>query len=133
MFVCWFSSFFKISFFASIADKWYRLEKDSRVILCFFASFYCCVSSCRSLIGDRSRGQVKRLSPMNVEVMGKTAADAGRWLQLDGQTASAFRCCCCQFRILSYQPAVMTAFPIAAVPLRDLNLYPANVENCVSS
>ena len=31
------------------------------------------------MIGDRSRGQVKRLSPLNVEVMGSNAAGAGRW------------------------------------------------------
>ena len=79
MCMCWFFKFLLFSFFASIADKWYRLgKKISCVILCFFASFCCCVSSCRSLIGDRSRGQVKRLSPMNVEVMGNTAAGAGR-------------------------------------------------------
>jgi hypothetical protein len=64
-------------------------KKISCVLLCFFASFCCCVSSCRSLIGDRSRGQVKRLSPMNVEVMGNTAAGAGRWLEPDGRSAAA--------------------------------------------
>jgi hypothetical protein len=36
----------------------------------------CFVSSSRILIGDKSRGQVKRLDLMSLEVMGRTAAAA---------------------------------------------------------
>jgi hypothetical protein len=39
----------------------------------------CFVSSSRVLIGDKSRGQVKRLALMSLEVMGRVAAVRALW------------------------------------------------------
>ena len=77
---------------------------------------------------------MKRLSPMNVEVMGSTTAGAGRWWNwTDGRSALAVRYCCCQFRIWPFQLVVMTDIAVAAVPLRDLNEISGAVAHSLSS